>query len=154
MVDALAESPNATPSATTSGGSRPRCSWTWRQGSFLFGLFVVAGALARGRGRRATAIRRVSAYALREHPGLVRAGLGAAILLLVIWGPVPWTQRFWRILIFTVLAFAWLEFIRRLHAGGVPRPAAARRPSLHLPGRGAAARASSSGSPTCASAAC
>ena len=42
-----------------------------------------------------------------------RAGLGVAILLLVIWGPVPWTQRFWTIVIFTVAAFAWLEWIRR-----------------------------------------
>ena len=42
-----------------------------------------------GEGRRATSVRRSSAYALRERPGAVRAGLGVAILLLVIWGPVP-----------------------------------------------------------------
>jgi hypothetical protein len=82
-------------------------------GSILFGVFIVTGAWLAGEGRRATSIRRSSAYALRERPGAVRAGLGVAILLLVIWGPVPWTQRWWGILIFTALAFAWLEWIRR-----------------------------------------
>jgi hypothetical protein len=83
------------------------------QGSFLFGLFIVTGAWLAGSGRRATALRRGSAFALREHAGFVWAGLAVAILLLVIWGPVPWTQRFWTIVIFTVIAFAWLEWIRR-----------------------------------------
>jgi hypothetical protein len=66
-----------------------------------------------GPGRRATAVRRAAAHPLREHAGLVRAGLGAAILLLVIWGPVPWTQRLWGIAIFTVAAFIWLELFRK-----------------------------------------
>jgi hypothetical protein len=51
---------------------------------------------------------------MRERPGLVRAGLGVAILLLVIWGPVPWTRTLWGIAIFTVLAFLWLELVRRI----------------------------------------
>jgi hypothetical protein len=57
--------------------------------------------------------RRAAAYPMREQPGVVRAGLGALLLLLVVWGPVPWTQRFWTMVAFTVAAFAWLEWIRR-----------------------------------------
>jgi hypothetical protein len=95
-------------------------------GSILFGLLVVTGAWLAGAGRRATSVRRVSAYPFREHPGWVRAGLGTAILLLVIWGPVPWTQRVWGIAIFTVLAFLWLEWIRRRTLEEFPDQPAAR----------------------------
>jgi Short C-terminal domain len=113
IVDALADAPNAMPAAEDAWALGTSLLVDVAQGSFLLGLFIVTGAWLAGAGRRATAARRVSAYAMREHPGLVRAGLGVVILLLVIWGPVPWTQRFWTILIFTVAAFAWLEWIRR-----------------------------------------
>jgi hypothetical protein len=69
----------------------------------------------------------------------VRAGLGIAILLLVIWGPVPWTQRWWGILIFTVLAFAWLEWIRRHTLEEFPdEPAPALSARIPRPGGGRA----------------
>jgi len=82
-------------------------------GGMLFGLFLVIGGWLQGEGARATALRKSSAHSFREHPGTVRAVLGAGILLLVIWGPVPWTQKLWGIAIFTVLAYAWLEYTRR-----------------------------------------
>jgi hypothetical protein len=41
-----------------------------------------------------------------------RVGLGLLILLLVIWGPVPWTQKFWAVVVFTIVAFVWLERVR------------------------------------------
>jgi hypothetical protein len=113
VVDVLADAPNAMGAADDAWDIATSLLVDVAQGSFLFGLFVVTGAWLAGAGRRATALRRGSAFALREHAGLVRAGLGVAILLLVIWGPVPWTQRFWTIVIFTVIAFAWLEWIRR-----------------------------------------
>jgi hypothetical protein len=112
VVEALADAPNASGAADDAWAISTGLLVDVAQGSFLFGLFVVTGAWLAGAGRRATALRRSSAYALREHAGLVRGGLAVAILLLVLWGPVPWTQRFWTILIFTVVAFAWLEWIR------------------------------------------
>jgi hypothetical protein len=112
IVDALADAPNAHDIAGDAWSIATRLMVDVAQGSFLFGLFVVLGAWLVGPGRRATAVRRFSAYSLREHAGYVRAGLATLILLLVVWGPVPWTQRFWTIVIFTVLAFAWLERIR------------------------------------------
>jgi len=39
--------------------------------------------------------------------------LAVALLLLVWWGPVPWTNQLVPILIVTVAAFAWLEWLRR-----------------------------------------
>jgi hypothetical protein len=113
IVDALADAPNAMGAAGDAWDIATSLLVDAAQGSFLAGLFIVTGAWLAGAGRRATAVRRGSAYAMRESPGLVRAGLGVAILLLVIWGPVPWTQRFWTIVVFTVAAFAWLEWVRR-----------------------------------------
>jgi hypothetical protein len=113
VVEALADAPNAMGAADDAWDISTSLLVDAAQGSFLAGLFIVTGAWLAGAGRRATAVRRGSAYAMRERPGVVRAGLGVAILLLVIWGPVPWTQRFWTIVVFTVAAFAWLEWIRR-----------------------------------------
>lgn len=113
VVEALAESPNAQVAADDVWEIGTSLLRDAAQGAFLGGLLIVTGAWLTGPGRRATSMRRVSAYALREHPGLVRAGLGVGILLLVLWGPVPWTENFWTILLFTLAAFAWLESIRR-----------------------------------------
>jgi hypothetical protein len=136
VTDALADAPNAHAVADDAWAIATSLLVDVSEGSFLFGLFLAVGAWLAGEGRRATAIRRVSAYPLREHPGLVRAGLGVAILLLVIWGPVPWTQRLWGIAIFTVLAYLWLELIRRSTLEQFPDEPA-HRLSLGLPwGRG------------------
>jgi len=113
VVDALAEAPNAMAAADDVWDIATSLLVDAAHGSFLAGLLIVTGAWLAGAGRRATSVRRVSAHALRERPGLVRAGLGTAILLLVIWGPVPWTQRFWTVAAFTMAAFFWLEWIRR-----------------------------------------
>jgi hypothetical protein len=113
VVDALADAPNAHAVADDVWGISTSLLVDAAEGGMLFGLFLILGAWLQGEGRRATALRRASAYPLRLHPGIVRAALAAGILLLVIWGPVPWTQRLWGIVIFTVLAFLWLEWVRR-----------------------------------------
>jgi hypothetical protein len=113
IVETLGDAPNAMAAADDAWDIATSLLVDAASGSFLAGLFIVTGAWLAGAGRRATSARRTSAYALREHAGLVRVSLGVAILLLVMWGPVPWTQRFWTIVAFTVAAFAWLEWIRR-----------------------------------------
>jgi hypothetical protein len=135
VVDALADAPNAHAVADDVWSIATSLLVAVASGTFLFGLFVALGAWLAGAGRRATAIRRASAYSYREQPGIVFGGLGAAILLLVIWGPVPWTQRWWGILIFTALAFAWLEWIRRRTLEQYPDEPPPRL-SLRMPGRG------------------
>jgi hypothetical protein len=111
-VNALAEAPNARPAvrAVFVIGTSLLSDAAW--GAITFGLFLVTGGWLIGSGRRATALRRVSAPALREHPVAFRVGLGFLILLLVLWGPVPWTQKFWAVLIFAIAAFVWLERVR------------------------------------------
>jgi hypothetical protein len=113
LVESLADVPNAHAAADDVWSIATSLLVDAAQGSLLFGLFLVTGAWLAGAGRRATMLRRAGAYPMRVQPGVVRAVLGALLLLLVVWGPVPWTQRFWTMVIFTVLAFAWLEWIRR-----------------------------------------
>ena len=129
VEDSLADAPNAHAIAGDVWGIATRLMVDAAQGSFLFGLFVVLGAWLIGPGRRATAVRRFAAYPLREHAGFTRAGLATAILLLVVWGPVPWTQRIWPIVIFTVIAFVWLERIRQRTLAEFPN-----EPPPRLPG--------------------
>jgi hypothetical protein len=128
VVDALADAPNAHAVADDVWGISTSLLVDVAEGSMLFGLFLVVGAWLQGEGRRATAIRRSSAYSMRVHPGIVRAALAAGILLLVIWGPVPWTQRLWGIVIFTVLAYLWLEWVRRQTLEQFPDEAPPRMP--------------------------
>jgi hypothetical protein len=113
LENALADAPNAHAIAGDVWSIGTSLLVDVAQGTFLFGLFVVLGAWLAGQGRRATATRRFSAHPLHNHAGAVWAGLGVLILLLVIWGPVPWTQRPITVLIFIVLAAAWLGWIRR-----------------------------------------
>jgi hypothetical protein len=130
IVDSLADAPNAHAIAGDVWGIATRLMVDVAQGSFLFGLFVVLGAWLIGVGRRATAVRRFAAYPLREHAGATRVGLATAILLLVVWGPVPWTQRLWPILIFTVIAFLWLERIRQRTLAEFPNEPPPRLPGI------------------------
>jgi hypothetical protein len=111
-VTALAESPNARPAvkATFVIGTSLLTDAAW--GSIVGGLFIVVGGWLIGPGKRATALRRVSTPALREHAMAVRVGLAFLILLLVIWGPVPWTRSLWPVLVFAIVAFVWLERVR------------------------------------------
>jgi hypothetical protein len=130
VVDSLADAPNAHAIADDVWEIATRLMVDAAQGSLLFGLFVVLGAWLIGPGRRATSARRFVAYPLREHAGLTRAGLATAILLLIVWGPVPWTQRLWPIVIFTVIAFLWLERIRQRTLAEFPNEPPPRLPGL------------------------
>jgi hypothetical protein len=133
VVDSLADAPNAHAIADDVWDIATHLMVDAAQGSFLFGLFVVLGAWLIGPGRRATAVRRFAAYPLREHAGVTRVGLATAILLLIVWGPVPWTQRLLPIVIFTVIAFLWLERIRQRTLAEFPDEPPPRLPGLRRP---------------------
>jgi hypothetical protein len=140
LVNALADAPNAHAIAPEVWSIGTSLLVDVAEGSLLFGFFVVLGGWVVGPGRRATAVRRFTAYALREHAAGVRVGLAALLLLLVIWGPVPWTQKPLTILIFTVLAYAWLELLRHRTLEQFPDQPP---PTLPLMRRGAGAPATS-----------
>jgi hypothetical protein len=113
VVDSLADAPNAHAVADDVWSIATSLLVDAAQGSFLFGALVASAAWVAGPGRMPTSVRRVNAPALRERAALTRAGLAVALLLLVWWGPVPWTERVVPVLLVTVAAFAWLEWLRR-----------------------------------------
>jgi hypothetical protein len=129
-VDALAQATDARPAvrAVFLIGTSLLTDVAW--GSILFALFVITGAWVAGPGRRATSVRRFAAPALREQPWLLRAGLLFLLLLLVIWGPVPWTRSLWPVLVFAAAVFGWFEWVRHrtleefgdVSSGVIPAP--------------------------------
>ena len=112
VVDSLANAPNAGAAADDAWNIGTSLMVDAAHGSMLGGLFMVSGAWLAGPAAWAAAVRHFAAPALREHFGLVRVGLGVLILLLVIWGPVPWTTKVVPVLVFTGAAFVWLEWTR------------------------------------------
>jgi hypothetical protein len=138
VVNALADAPNVRPAAkaTVAIGTSLLTDVAW--GSILFGALVLSGAWLAGAGRWATGVRRASAPTLREHPVAARVALGFVLLLLVIWGPVPWTRNLIWIVVVAAAAFAWLEWIRRRtlqEFPDVPAGELMRRMRGGLPGR-------------------
>src|SRR4051794_12523730 len=113
VVDSIALAPNAVAVAGDVWRIATSLLVEAAQGTFLFGVIVASGAWLAGPGRVATAARRVTAPAMRDRAAVTRAGLAVALLLLVWWGPVPWTEHLIPVLLVTVGAFAWLEWIRR-----------------------------------------
>jgi hypothetical protein len=113
LVDQLADAPNAQAVAPEIWGIATSLLVDAVEGTILFGLILCSGAWIAGPGRLATGARRLNAVMLRDHPGATRAGLALALLLLVWWGPVPWTNQVIPVLLVTIAAFAWLEWLRR-----------------------------------------
>ena len=116
VVGSLADAPNAHAVAGDIWSIATSLLVDAALGSFLFGALVASAAWVAGPGRLATDVRRINAPALRERVALTRAGLAVALLLLVWWGPVPWTERAIPVLLVAVAAFAWLEWLRRRSA--------------------------------------
>jgi hypothetical protein len=90
------------------------------QGSLLGGVILISGTWLSGPGRWATSLRRVSAPTLRDNPAAARVALGVLLLLLMLWHPVPWTGRFFPLLILAIAAFGWLEWLRHRAAEEFP----------------------------------
>jgi Short C-terminal domain len=145
VVNAIADAPNIRPAAkaTLAIGTSLLTDVAW--GSIVLGVIIGLGAWLSGPGKRATALRSVSAPAMRDHAPATRVALGFLILLLLIWGPVPWTRNIIWMLVLTVIAFIWLEWVRRRTLEEFPDVQAgelSRRVRAVLPGRRASAASS------------
>jgi hypothetical protein len=112
IVNALADAPNIRPAAkaTLLIGTSLLTDVAW--GGILLGLIVLLGAWLWGPGRWATSARRAAAASFRDRPLMLRGALGFLLLLLIIWGPVPWTRNPIWILVLIVAAYVWLEVLR------------------------------------------
>ena len=132
VVDALSRAPDSELAVAATWDIGTRLLVDVVSGTALLGLLLILGAWLLGPGRVAVPARRMITPALRDQPWLVRLGLGALLLLLVWWNPVPWTGKPLAILILAIAAFAWLEFVRHRaleEASGGETPASPAAPA-------------------------
>lgn len=113
VVGALADAPNAHAAAPEVWAIATSLLVAAASGTLLLGVLIVVGAWFTGPGRRAVALRSWATPTFRDRPALVHGTLAALLLLLVWWGPVPWTRNVWALLVVAIIAFAWLEWLRR-----------------------------------------
>ena len=79
----------------------------------LYGVIAVAGAILAGPTRAAVAVRRWIAPVLNERPGIAWASVGAAFLLLVLWGGTHALRTWWGILLLGALIAIGVVALRR-----------------------------------------
>ena len=79
----------------------------------VVGLLALCWVWLAGPSVRAAAIRRGLTPTFRDYPVYVHAGLAAAILVLLAWGPIGTPRRLLSVIVVTALAFAGLELLRR-----------------------------------------
>ena len=90
-------------------------------GAFVFvGVPLIVAAWFAGPARLAVRGRRAIAPFLADNPVAVYGIVAAILILIFIWGPIPATHRPAGIIVFTVLAFAGTEVLRRQTAEEFP----------------------------------
>lgn len=129
VVDALAKEESVRPAADAAWSIGTRMLRDTAGAVILAAIPLLFAAWLAGPQRFAVAARSRLAPALREHAGASYAVLGALLLLVVAWGPIPATRKVIPVLIMAALAAFGLHQLRRQTAeefpaiGAPPRPA-------------------------------
>ncbi len=113
VVGALADAPNAHAVADDVWSIATSLMVNVAEGGMLLGLIIVTGAWLAGPGTRAAQARQAVAPTFARRPAVVRVALALLLLLLILWGPVPWTGQVLPLLLLTVAAFVWLELLMK-----------------------------------------
>jgi hypothetical protein len=113
VVGALADAPNAHAVADDVWSIATSLMVSVAGGGILLGLILVAGAWLAGPATRANQARQAVAPTFARRPAVVRVALALLLLLLILWGPVPWTGQVLPLLLLTVAAFVWLELLMK-----------------------------------------
>jgi hypothetical protein len=90
------------------------------QATIVIGIPLVFAAWLAGGTRPALAFRRLAAPTMREQPGVTYSVVGAIILLLIAWGPIPATRMPIPVLIIIALTVVGVEALRRQTAQEFP----------------------------------
>jgi hypothetical protein len=103
--------------------NKPAVHEVWNVGTSLlrdiavamiaYGIVFVAAAWLAGSTRPAIAIRKTLAPSLRDSPAVAYAVVGAALLLVVLWGPTPALRNIGWIFVFAVLLALGVTMLRR-----------------------------------------
>ena len=86
----------------------------------VYGIVIVAAAWLAGPTRPASAIRKLLAPSLRDRPAVAYSVVGAVLLLVVLWGPLPAFRNIWWILVFAALLALGVTMLRRETAQEFP----------------------------------
>jgi putative oligomerization/nucleic acid binding protein len=120
VVDSLAKTEAVRPAAEAVWSIGTRILRDVGQAVIITGLPVVFAAWLAGPTRPAVALRRTAAPWLRERPGITYGVVGALLLLIVLWGPIPATQKVIPVLIMIGLVVLGVEALRRQTAQEFP----------------------------------
>jgi len=78
-----------------------------------YGIIILIAAWVAGPTRPATALRRLTAFDLRERPGVAYGVLAGVMLLVLLWGPTPAFRNIWPVLFIILVAILGIEMLRR-----------------------------------------
>jgi len=92
------------------------------QATIILGIPLLIAVWLSGASRPAVAFRRWAAPGMRDQPGLVYTVVGAIVVLIIAWGPIPATRKPILILILIALFVVGVEALRRQTAEEFPAP--------------------------------
>src|SRR4051794_10880410 len=120
IVDTLATTDTVRPATEATWAIGTRMLHDVAQALIIAGIPVIVAAWLAGPQRPAVAFRRTTAPWLRESPGLTYSVLGALILLVIAWGPIPATRMPIPVLVMIVLSIVGVQALRRQAAVEFP----------------------------------
>jgi hypothetical protein len=131
VVGSLAKTDAAKPAAEAAWSIGTATLRDVAQATIIIGIPALVAAWLAGPMRPAVAFRRTAAPWLRDRPGLTFGVAGMLVLLVVLWGPIPATQKVVPVLILIGLVILGVQALRRQTAEEFPEATAgATRASL------------------------
>jgi hypothetical protein len=113
VVNALVNNPSNRPAAHQVWDIATTLLYDIAVAMIAYGLVFVVAAWLAGHTRPATALRRVLAPTLREHPATAYIAVYIVLLLVILWGPTPATRQLAYIAGFIVLLGLGVHALRR-----------------------------------------
>jgi hypothetical protein len=120
VTDALATTDAVQPAADNAWSISTRLLRDAAQATIIGGIPIVGAAVLAGPTRPATWLRRMMAPWLRDRPGIVYGVVASLVALVILWGPIPATQKFVPVLFMIGLVILGVEVLRRQTAREFP----------------------------------
>lgn len=120
VTDALAATDAVQPAADQAWSISTRMLRDVAQATVIGGIPIVGAAVLAGPTRPATWLRRMMAPWLEDRPGIVYGVVGSLVALVILWGPIPATQKVVPVLFMIALVILGVEVLRRETAREFP----------------------------------
>lgn len=120
VTDALAATDAVQPAADQAWSIGTRMLRDVAQATIIGGIPIVGAAVLAGPTQPATWLRRMMAPWLEHRPGIVYGVVGALVALVILWGPIPATQKVVPVLFMIGLVILGVEVLRHQTAREFP----------------------------------